>query len=267
MEMKDYKKSLVRSPLRLKSGRMYLKYLLIMIAVYLTVFTSGKLIKINPGGTIVYQREDIEITGNKYISNETILQICGFGTKKAGSAEIDLHLVSQKIMELDFIRGVSITSRPPRILNITVEERQPVAFIYGLGLNLIDSEGYLMPVPDLNISWDMPLISGIRQRLGKLGQPATAHDVYLALEIVRYLESEHPLLSGLISEIDMSARDYIQIYLVHGGAKIRTNKGSFDKELYILKTYLANYYDWHMLQQTEYIDLRFADQIIIKTRA
>ncbi len=266
MNMRDYKKPLPRKRAVSNSGNKYSKAIFILIFVFLFFFTLGKLLKLNLNETNTYHRENVQINGNKLTSTKTILQICGFDNKEDEAVEIDLNQISHKIMELDFIKGVSITFRPPRILNITIEERQPVAFVYGRGLNLIDTEGFLMPIPDMNISWDIPLISGIQENLGKLGEHAVAKNVYLALAIVNYLETEHPLLAGMISEINLAADDYVEIYLVHGGAKIRTNKSSFYKELYILKTYLANYYDWYQLKNTEYIDLRFTDQIIVKAK-
>jgi cell division septal protein FtsQ len=165
---------------------------------------------------------------------------------------------------MHYVQGVSITTRPPRILNITIEERKPVAFIYGRGLNIIDEQGYLMPVPDQNIYWDLPLISGIKQSLGKLGEQSTAADTYLALEIVRYLEFENPLLLALVSEINLEKRNHIELYLTRGGATIRVSRDLFYKELYILKNYLATYIDWVQLKKIEYIDLRFKDQLIVK---
>jgi hypothetical protein len=267
MDMRNYKRTRPKKPVAREMGHRYFTIVFILAVMYLLFFTIGKVFKLNLNGRDIYNRENVQINGNKIVSTKTILQICGFEDTNDSAVEIDINQISRKIMELDFIKGVSITFRPPRILNITVEERQPVAFVYGRGLNLIDLQGYLMPVPDKNISWDFPLISGINENLGKLGEPSTAKEIYLALEIVNYLETEHPLLAGLISEINMSADEYVEIFLVHGGAKIRTNKNSFYKELYILKTYLANYYDWYQLKKTEYIDLRFTDQIIIKTKA
>ena len=267
MDMRNYNRPLPKSAVKQQSRRKYFTIIFILAFVFFMFYTIGKLLKLNLNDTSTYYRENVEINGNKLVPAKTILQICGFDNNNDTAVEIDMNQVSRKIMELDFIKGVSITFRPPRILNITVEERQPVAFVYGRGLNLIDAQGYLMPVPDKNISWDFPLISGIKENLGNLGEPSKAKDIYLALEIVNYLETEHPLLAGLISEINMSAEKYVEIFLVHGGAKIRTNKDTFYKELYILKTYLANYYDWYQLKKTEYIDLRFADQIIVKTKA
>jgi cell division septal protein FtsQ len=169
-------------------------------------------------------------------------------------------------MDLKYIKGISITRRPPKILNITVEEYQPVAFIYGKGLNLIGDDGYLLPVPKTNTLWDLPLISGIKQKLGKLGEKATAADVYLALEIVRYLEDENPLLASLVSEINMNNKKSVELHMVKGGTKIRVNRKSFYKELFVLKNYIANYLDWKQFAKIEYIDLRFENQLIVKPK-
>jgi len=114
--------------------------------------------------------------------------------------------------------------------------------------------------------WDLPLISGIKQKLGKLGEMSVAADTYLALEIVTYLELENPLLLALISEINLNKSNYIELFLTKGGATIRISRNSFYKELYILKNYLANYIDWAQLHMIEYIDLRFKDQLVVKSK-
>ena len=63
--------------------------------------------------------------------------------------------------------------------------------------------------------WDLPLISGIQTSLGKLGNQTIASDAYLALEIIRYLEDENPLLYGLISEINLSKKNSIVLALYY----------------------------------------------------
>jgi cell division septal protein FtsQ len=169
-------------------------------------------------------------------------------------------------MDLKYIKGISITRRPPRILNITVEEYDPVAFIYGKGLNLIDGDGFLIPIPESKIIWDLPFICGIKQGLGRLGHQTTAADAYLALELVRYLEDENPLLASMVSEISLSNSRTIELHLIKGGTKIRVNRESFYKELFVLKNYIANYLDWGQLAKIDYIDLRFKNQLIVKAK-
>ena len=238
-----------------------------VIFVYLAIYGGNKIVQISNVRTDYFKKGDIEIVGNRMVSSAKILEICGFSSDKDKEIEIHIDDVAAKLMKYKYIKGISITKRPPRILNITIEEYTPVAFIYGKGLNLIDGEGVLIPIPDAKITWDLPFISGLREGLGKLGSKTVAGDAYLALEVVRYLEEENPLLASMISEIDLSNRRTIELHLIKGGAKIRVNRDSFYKELFVLKNYIANYLDWDQLAKIEYIDLRFEDQLIVKPKA
>lgn len=242
------------------------KFFLVLILIYLAVYAGNKIIQMSNERSDIYKKTDLEISGNRMVSSEIISHLCGFSSNKNKEIKINIDDVAAKLIKFKAIKGISITRRPPQILNITIEEYEPVAFIYGKGLNLIDGEGMLIPVPDIKIIWDLPLITGLRQGLGQLGSKTVAGDAYLALELVRYMEDENPLLSSMISEIDLSHSKIIELHLIKGGAKIRVNRNSFYKELFVLKNYIANYLDWGQLAKIEYIDLRFDNQLIVKER-
>lgn len=242
------------------------KFFLSLIIIYLLYFAANKIYSIAGERSDFYKKSDIQINGNRLISETKILDICGFESNDDSEIRINVDSLAARIMKLKNIKGVSITHRPPRILNITIEEYEPVAFIYGRGLNLIDADGYLIPIPTADIVWDLPLISGIKSSLGVLGSQTIAPDAYLALEIFRYLEDENPLLLGLVSEINLSKRNAIEIYLIKGGTKIRISRDFFYRELFILNNYIANYLDWRHLSSLDYIDLRFENQLIVKSK-
>jgi cell division protein FtsQ len=244
------------------------KFALALITFYLLYFAVNKIIDAQHGGENNYSRSEIEISGNSLVPEHTILQICGYSHDTEDKPiKIDPDDVARKLMGLYYVRGVSITRRLPRKLNITIEERTPVAFIYGRGLNLIDQPGYLMPVPETGKPWDLPVITGITEKLGELGKPSTAGETYIALEILKYLETVNPLLYAMVSQIDMSKEKYISLYLIKGGTAIKIGRVTYQKELYVLKNYLINYVDWVDLDDIEYIDLRFQDQLIVKYRS
>jgi len=243
------------------------KFFLSLLGFYLLYFAVNKIMDVQHGGENNYTRSEIEISGNKLISDYQILRICGFKDGQDDApVKINVEAAAGKLMDLYYIKGVSITRRLPRKLNITIEERTPVAFIYGVGLNLIDPLGFLMPVPEMTRPWDLPVITGIRSKLGELGKQSMASTTYVALEILNYLETENTLLYAMVSQIDMSQDKYINLYLIRGGATIRINRNSYQKEMYVLKNYLINYVDWVELDDIEYIDLRFEDQLIVKFR-
>ena len=242
------------------------KFFLIVIFIYLAVYAGNKIFTISNERSDFFIKSNLEIVGNRMVSVDKIVKICGFPSDKDKQIQINIDSLAIKLMELRYIKGISITKRPPKILNITVEEYDPVAFIYGKGLNLIDSDGYLIPIPESQLIWDLPLISGIKQGLGKLGYKTVAADAYLALEIVRYLDNENPLLASMVSEINLNNSKIIELHLIKGGTKIRVSRESFYKELFVLKNYIANYLDWNQLAKIEYIDLRFENQLIVKTK-
>jgi cell division septal protein FtsQ len=242
------------------------KFFLTVILIYLAVYGGKKIINISNERSDFFKKSNLEIVGNRMVSVDKIFRICGFPSDKDKEIKINIDSLAINLIELKYIKGISITKRPPKILNITVEEFDPVAFIYGKGLNLIDGEGFLIPIPKSQLIWDLPFISGIKQGLGKLGQKTVAADAYLALEIVRYLEDENPLLASMVSEINLNNSKIIELHLIKGGTKIRVNRESFYKELFILKNYIANYLDWGQLAKLDYIDLRFENQLIVKAK-
>ena len=262
--MKEEKRKTRKKKERFWSGSG--KYLLSLIFVYLVLLGINELVQVSEKQCELFAKSDIQIQGNHLIPSTKILHLCGFTNSKSDKKiKVDINRIAAKILHLKYIKGVSITKRPPSILNITIEERKPIAFIYGKGLNLIDSDGYLMPVPNFSKTWNLPFISGIK-RLGKLGEKSIASETYIALEVVTYLQQDNPLIAGLVSEINMSRDNYIELYFIKGGAKVRINKNSFHKEIYTLKNFIVKYFNFADLDNIEYIDLRFKDQLVIKQK-
>lgn len=242
------------------------KFLLAVLVLYTTIYLGKYIIEYSKSQVKSFTVSDVEIEGNNFVSRNQILKICGFATGQKEALEIDTKTVAADLLNLNYVAGVSITKRLPRTLNITIVERQPVAFIYGRGLNLIDANGYLMPVPEKAVSWDLPFISGIGQPLGKLGQKTTSSDAVVALHTLLAIDENYPLLCGMISEINLKNDDYIKLILVRGGATVRIARYGHEKELYVLQKYVTNYLDWSHLNKIEYIDLRFDNQLIVKEK-
>ena len=139
------------------------KFFISLILLYLSFYLGNWLFQMSKERSDEYSRDQIEITGSRLVSSNEILRLCGFSTKSDQKLKINIDSLAKRLMSLKYIKGISITRRPPRILNITIDEYEPCAFIYGKGLNLIDYDGYLIPVPNHKIIWDLPLISGINE--------------------------------------------------------------------------------------------------------
>ena len=242
------------------------KFFLVMIVLYALILGINEIVGLGQDQMDNFKAENIEITGNEILSPDNIKELCDYDFKNSKTKDINIEEIAESLMKSDFIKGVSVTKRLPRTLNITVDERNPIAFIYGRGLNLIDDQGFLMPVPKIKKSWDLPFISGISESLGKLGEKTTSSQALRAETLVSHLQNNDNLTLGLISEINMKSSRFFELIMIKGGAKIRINKNEYEKELYVLQTYIKNYLDWADLTQIEYIDLRFKDQLVVKKK-
>jgi cell division protein FtsQ len=242
------------------------KFFLVLIVLYAMIHGINEIVGLGQDKMENFKAEIVEITGNEILSSENIKELCDYDFSNSSTEEINLEKIAESLMKSDFIKGVSITKRLPRTLNITVDERKPIAFIYGRGLNLIDNEGFLMPIPKIKKSWDLPFISGISESLGKLGNKTTSSQALKAVALVSHLQCNDNLMLGLISEINMNHSRIFELIMIKGGAKIKINRNEYEKELYVLQSYIKSYFDWDDLTQIEYIDLRFKDQLIVKKK-
>lgn len=238
------------------------KFFLILIFLYTIIIGINEIFSLGQDQMEKFKAENIEVSGNEILSSDKIKLLSNHDFKN----EIDEEKIAESLLQSEFIKGVSVTKRLPRTLNITIEERKPVAFIHGRGLNLIDSDGFLMPLPKINKSWDLPFISGISESLGKRGSKTISKKANEALDLISHLENKNNLILGLISEINMSDNRFFELIMIKGGAKIRINRIDYEKEIYVLQNYFKRYLNWADLDKIDYIDLRFKDQLIVKKR-
>ena len=242
------------------------KFFLVLIVLYALILGINEIVGLGQDKMENFKAEIVEITGNEILSSENIKELCDYDFSNSSTKEINLEEIAESLMKSDFIKGVSITKRLPRTLNITVDERKPIAFIYGRGLNLIDEEGFLMPIPKIKKSWDLPFISGISESLGNLGEKTVSGQALKAVTLASHLQNNDNLMLGLISEINMNNSRFFELIMIKGGAKIKINRNEYEKELYVLQNYIKSYLDWDDLTQIDYIDLRFKDQLIVKKK-
>ncbi|MEJ2055158.1 MAG: FtsQ-type POTRA domain-containing protein [Calditrichaceae bacterium] len=213
-----------------------------------------------------FKLENIEINGNKILSRQDVLSLCGLEEDGSQLLTIKPSEVVDKICRSPYVKAANAVRSLPSKLRITILEREPVAFIYGRGLNLIDEEGVLIPVPRNSIRWNLPFISGVKASLGALGHKTVAERALLGVEIIDYMRMIPSSLNEMISEIDLSRDDYVILRLIHGGAEVRIDRSNYQENLFILNQYFEKYLQWNQLPGFDYVDVRFKDQLIIKNK-
>lgn len=210
-----------------------------------------------------FELADIQISGNKILSDAEILKILGLQTGEK-LLQISAKDVVEKLKKSIYIRAVNAVYSLPSTLRINIWERKPVAFIYGHGLNMIDKENYLLPVPEKNIRWNLPVITGIRENLGVRGAETVSKMARLGVDIARYVNRIDMPLREMVSEISFQHKNYIEIGISGSDAVIKISPDQYQEQLFIAARYIKDYLDFKQLDNLDYVDVRFNDQIIIK---
>ncbi|MCB0281963.1 MAG: FtsQ-type POTRA domain-containing protein [Calditrichaeota bacterium] len=210
-----------------------------------------------------FELSDIQISGNEILSKSQVLAMLGL---KQGEKllKISVNDVVKKLKESQYIRAVTASYSLPSTLRINIHERQAVAFLYGRGLNMIDAEAFILPVPEINKRWDLPVITGINENLGIQGAETTSESAKLGVEIARYVAIMEMPLKAMVSEINFSHKDYVSVYITGSSAEIRVDSKNYQDQLFIASRYLKDYQDYNKIDDLEYVDVRFNGQIIIK---
>jgi len=251
---------------RRKSIRAGISYIAVIIIVSLAAYGYNYINSYLQENLATFKLVDIDIKGNHILSRTQVLELCGLPAGETELLRLKPSDVVQNLRRSPFIKAASAVRSLPATLRIVVEERKPVAFIYGRGLKLIDDQGFLMPVPKNNQSWNLPFITGVNERLGTLGEQSVSQKAKLGAEILTYTRYLQSPLNEVISEINMGEKNILQLRLTQGGALVRIDRKNYQENIYLLSQYFKKYLDWSKLAAIEYFDVRFKDQLIIKEK-
>lgn len=244
---------------------MTLLYIGAVLIASLLIYGSRQISGFVRENVFAFRLKEIKISGNYLLSREEVLERCNIKQDNGILLQVDDQVIVRKLMQSPYIKRASAVYSLPSTLRISIEERQPIAFIYGRGLNLIDNEAVLIPVPHKSIVWNLPFITGIKGSLGTLGEPTTAHKARKAVKVLDYLHFIDSPLQQIISEISID-KSVVHLRLIKGGALVHINMEKYQDSLFVLSQYFKNYLDWNRLAVIEYIDLRFKDQLVIKEK-
>ncbi len=249
-----------------RAMRIGLVYILIILALSVAAYGYQWIDTYLQESLTTFKLVDIEINGNNILSRGEVLNLCGLDEDGSQLLTIKPPEVVKRICNSPYVKAATAVRSLPSKLRITILERKPIAFIYGRGLNLIDEDGVLIPVPRTSSRWNLPFISGVNEALGALGHRTVSGTALKGVEIISYMQMIPSSLNEMVSEVDMSHHDYVMLKLIRGGAEVRIDKNNYQENLFILNQYFEKYLEWNQLPVFEYVDVRFKNQLIVKSK-
>ncbi len=204
------------------------------------------------------------IDGEKVVSSSQISALAGLQLKSPLSST-DLYAIRRGVLMNPFIEGVRISRQYPDVVHIRVKERQPVASLNSGGMFYVDLHGILLPPVQSGKSFDLPIISGVAPLKGTIpGDAIRDGDVLAAIELLEIAREIDPTLYHFISEVNMNHGKDVILYSTDLAVPIYIGRHDIAFKLLTLQTFWNKIVKASKPEQLQYIDLRFADQVVIR---
>jgi len=200
------------------------------------------------------------VEGTRIISADEVFTLANV-KPKSSMLDLDIYNLQQRLLKQPFIKSVNINRQYPAALRIRVTEREPIATMNVGQIHYVDNDGKILPHVESEVKFDLPVISGIdltpNSRIGNM-------ELMQAINILKMAESIDSSLYDMISEINMNDGKDIILYSGDTGAPILLGRGDIEKKLLTLQSFWNRFVNTDDVEQLQYVDLRFDEQVVAK---
>lgn len=209
--------------------------------------------------------QNIEVEGNTALQRERIIETSGlnYGTN---IFSMDTNEAILKIKMYPSVKEVMIKRKLPNTLQISVDERVPLALVVGQnGFIIVDNEGiFLKKVTDLK-DLNMPVISGIPvDDSGRPGSSIMTPSLDAALKVAELMNET---LRENVTEIMAPSPLSLTLKTVQGVKVLFGEPNDFERKVKLMEKLLTKNGAVINEQTVEYIDLRYDTSPVIKRKS
>ena len=204
---------------------------------------------------------DIEVRGGKYVARMEVEKVFG-ADHETSIYQIPLEQRRRELERIPWVRSATLTRVLPDRVVISVEERQPVAFLWTRrGIELIDRDGVILETPP-DVSWTFPVLRGVSDRETADKRRARMERFLMLTEELRLAESGFP---SEISEVDLTDPADVCAVIADASGALRLHLGDeqFRDRYEIYRSHIA---EWRQqFNEIHSIDLRYEGQAVIQS--
>jgi cell division protein FtsQ len=205
--------------------------------------------------------ERVEVAGQSRLSADEVVKASGLVPGQS-LWSLDARRAVAGVEALPLVRRAVVVRAFPNRVTLFVEERQPFTLVNAGGLHWVDEQGVPLGPETRAVSLDAPVISGAGAddvaAAGRMPSERVASGVALLRTLMR---AQSSLLSE-ISEVDVSRPEGPVLYMLDG-VEVRIGSEDWEGRLGRLGGVLAQLRASG--QTVTSIDLRFRDQVVLKT--
>lgn len=251
-----------------------IKYILLVVVIIVIVIVVFVL-SLRWRSEEVYSK--VIVSGNHTISEKEIIKYAGLeDLKNIKSDEIKENEIVERLKTHPDIKKAFVQKNPPSEIKIEIIEKTPIAFInVNNELNLIDEEIEIIPFKNTGKIYDLPIINGIKVEKDKMLSGYSKADLKVAISILMAIYKESKFLSDMISEINMSDKNFIVIFThdyaipifipkyTEESLKDQNMRLELLKKIKALKYFFEEIYPEEKKDEIDNINLSYSNQLII----
>jgi cell division protein FtsQ len=229
--------------------------IIVMLLIGFGLFRLGRHLVIH---SQMFVLKNIKVEGNSMVESREIMQLASL---QLGSRlfQIPKAEISNKILKNPYFKGVSLSRSLPSTLIISVQEREPVAYLIDQKIYMIDEYGkILLSKPGMPVT-HLPLVTGLPVSiLLKNREP-----LFAALNLITLMREVDSDLFQFVSEIHIDTKLPPCLFLIRGGARVEMGNDQLHQRIFILSNFVKNPSVFTQLENIKKIDLSFKDRVII----
>ncbi len=203
---------------------------------------------------------EVEIQGLRYLTRSEVLQTMGVGPRTSVWGDLDKWAEALRAHPL--VQTAMVERRIPDVLVISINERVPVALVSTPTVEPVDEEGIRLPLDPAQHRLDLPLVDvGRAPAAGSRLLPARARE--LVAEVGRLMRIDAAFLQ-MVSEVRWGERRSIVARGTEPDVEFLLPFGASANRLREGLSALAHAVADTPGEVPEVIDLRFADQVVVR---
>jgi cell division protein FtsQ len=206
----------------------------------------------------------VRTQGNTLIADSDIVGMAAV-LKNGKLFDVDLNGTRMRLQGNPFIKTASVAREIPDGIAITVTERRPIAALVLDRILYLDAEGYVLPPVRSGKVFDLPVLTGELPASDCIpGRQIRTRRLREALEILTTAERVGSDLYHMISEIHCAADSSYVLFTAESGVPVVFGRGDIAVKLVTLDGFWKQIVMPRGAAQLRTVDLRFADQVVVR---
>ena len=209
----------------------------------------------------LFRVDQISVQGGQQLPDRQVVALSDIHSG-VNTFSLDLDLIGRKIEENPWVREARVQRIFPRQINVTIEERQPVAIINLGYLYYLDAKGEVFKVLDAEDKLDYPIITGFNYQKIQQRDQRSAADLKHIVVLLTDLRNRQQFSLDQVSEIHREPGGGFALFTLEGGVKVRLGRDRFTEKLDRLERIYVQLQP--RLPILDYIDLNVDEKVIVR---